>query len=96
MDATANSTYGFGRIQPTGYDGPVSENMGNNNPTYQVTENSPTGMTVGGIGVGHHSVGHSNPMFWFLILVLIFVGYIGLGFDFSVKNLFSTKTKVGH
>lgn len=95
MDSTASGVYGYGNILPTGYDGPVSENMGNSNPTYQVTDSAPSGATAGGVSYGHHSIGHTNPVFWVLVLALVVTGYIGLGFDFNIKNLFSTRTRVG-
>lgn len=95
MPMTAQEIYGFGVVQPTGYDGPVTENMGNHNPTYQVTDNQPTGMAIAGVASGHHALGHHNPLFWVLILALVVTGYIGLGFDFSVKRVGKLATKVG-
>lgn len=92
---TASEVYGYGAVQPTGWDGPVTENVGNHNPTYQVSDNSPNGMAVAGIGVGHSAYGHRNPLFWLLILALVVTGYVGLGFDFSIRNVGSEKLRVG-
>lgn len=32
-------------------------------------------------------LGHQNPLFWLLILLLIVTGYLTLGFDFGVKKI---------
>lgn len=39
--------------------------------------------------------GHSNPLFWVLILVLIITGYASLGFNVGIKKLFKGGVKVG-
>lgn len=50
--------------------------------------------TMPGAG-DHFSLHWNNPMFWFLILVLLFVGYVGFLFDFSVKKIGSVNLKGG-
>lgn len=39
--------------------------------------------------------GPNNPLFWILILFLIFTGYITAGFDVGFKKLFKVGGKVG-
>lgn len=39
--------------------------------------------------------GHSNPLFWVLILVLIITGYATLGFNVGIKKIFKGGLKVG-
>jgi hypothetical protein len=33
------------------------------------------------------AIGHHNPLFWFVILLLLFVGYVGFAFDVEVKRI---------
>lgn len=39
--------------------------------------------------------GHTNPLFWLLIIVLILTGYISAGFSVGFKKLGSFSAKVG-
>lgn len=39
--------------------------------------------------------GHSNPLFWVLILILIITGYATLGFNVGIKKIFKAGAKVG-
>lgn len=41
------------------------------------------------------SLGTQNPLFWLLILFLIFTGWIFGGFDFGVKRIGNVKVKAG-
>ncbi len=56
---------------------------------------SPTASAVGGPPLDHHALGHRNPMFWLLILVLLFVGYVGFLFDFQIKKIGAFSIKGG-
>ena len=57
-------------------------------PLSTIQRNEPNQQTSGVDGIGNHFVLHwNNPLFWLLILVLLFVGYIGFLFDFSVKRI---------
>ena len=50
---------------------------------------------VGG-GIGDHFALHwDNPIFWFLLLLVLFVGYVGFLFDFSVKRIGSINISGG-
>lgn len=39
--------------------------------------------------------GPQNPLFWILILVLIFTGYVTAGFNVGFKKIFSLGGKLG-
>lgn len=58
---------------------------------------APSGNMVGSqaIPMWHHAIGIHNPMFWLLLLVLLFVGYVGFLFDFSVKRIGKASLKGG-
>jgi hypothetical protein len=57
-------------------------------PTSSIQRNEPDQLSTSTTGVGNHFVLHwNNPLFWLLLLVLLFVGYVGFLFDFSVKRI---------
>ncbi len=39
--------------------------------------------------------GHNNPLFWLLILFLVFTGWMYFGGSFGIKRLGSVSAKVG-
>lgn len=39
--------------------------------------------------------GHSNPLFWVLVLVLVVTGYLTVGFDFGLKKIVKAGAKIG-
>ena len=39
--------------------------------------------------------GHSNPLFWVLILVLVITGYLTLGFNVGIKRVLKAGAKIG-
>jgi len=41
------------------------------------------------------SLGAGNPLFWLLILVLLFTGWIFGAFDFGIKRIGSVSVKAG-
>lgn len=41
------------------------------------------------------SLGHQNPLFWVLILVLLFTGYLYGGFNIGLKKIGNVKIKGG-
>jgi hypothetical protein len=41
------------------------------------------------------SIGHHNPLFWLLLLVLVWTGYVYGAFDVGFKKIGSTSIKVG-
>src|SRR2546423_9424721 len=78
LNATALAWYGY--VGDTA--GKLYEGNPSNSPYDHETANRPTGQTVSG-PITHNAIGHQNPLFWFLIVALLFVGYLGFGFDFK-------------
>lgn len=64
-------------------------------PTSAVDTQPNTGMSTNANAGDHLSLHWNNPLFWLLVLVLIFVGYVGFLFDFSVKRIGSINLKGG-
>lgn len=54
-----------------------------------------SGMSTNANAGDHFSLHWDNPLFWLLILFLLFVGYVGFLFDFSVKRIGSVNLKGG-
>lgn len=54
-----------------------------------------SGMSTNAAVGDHLSLHWDNPLFWALVLLLLFVGYIGFLFDFSVKRIGSVNLKGG-
>jgi hypothetical protein len=50
---------------------------------------------VPGMALPKLSLGHQNPLFWLLILFLLFTGYLYGGFDIGVKKIGNIKLKGG-
>ena len=84
MDQTAADAYGFISYTPAFPGGLAVANATN----------------IGSSGVPHEVLpkmgfGHSNPMFWVLILVLVITGYLTLGFNVGIKRVLKGGLKVG-
>jgi hypothetical protein len=58
-------------------------------------KSSAAGMSTNANAGDHATLHWNNPLFWFLLLLLIFVGYVGFLFDFSVKKIGSVNLKGG-
>lgn len=54
-----------------------------------------SGMSTNARAGDHLSLHWDNPLFWLLVLLLLFVGYVGFLFDFSVKRIGSVELKGG-
>jgi hypothetical protein len=64
-------------------------------PSSGVDVKEPSSMSTSTSAGDHVALHWNNPMFWFLILLLLFVGYVGFLFDFSVKKIGSINLKGG-
>lgn len=64
-------------------------------PTSAVDVKDTAGMSTNSNAGDHFALHWNNPIFWFLLLLLIFVGYVGFLFDFSVKRIGSVTLKGG-
>lgn len=85
---TAVGAYGFGSYTPATPGGlaiapPVTSFGG------------PTGDNVPGVALPNLPIHWDNPLFWLLILVLIWTGYIFGSFNVGVKKIASIGAKVG-
>lgn len=81
LDSTANSVYGFVHgLIPVGE--VQSETQSGNDGNFALL-----GPNL--------SFGPQNPLFWVLILALIFTGWVFGGFDFGVKKIGGVNVKVG-
>lgn len=89
----AQTVYGWGALR---HGDVPTENMGNSNPGpgMTVTHNVPTGFAVGNISTSHGAV-YNNPLFIVLVLMLVVTGYLGMGFDFHLKRVGKTSTRIG-
>ena len=63
-------------------------------PSTATDPSSPSSSTVGGDLLGHTAI-HSHPLFYLLIFVLLFVGYVGFLFDFQIKKIVDVKAGAG-
>ena len=54
-----------------------------------------SGMSTNAAAGNHLSLHWNNPLFWLLVFVLFFVGYVGFMFDFSVKRIGKAGLKLG-
>lgn len=64
-------------------------------PSSAVDTQPNTGMSTNASAGDHFSLHWNNPIFWFLLLLLLFVGYVGFLFDFSVKRIGSINVSGG-
>jgi hypothetical protein len=88
--ATALSTYGYRAIAGgVLFEGNAPIDVG---ATRQILgpggsgKTAPSGMEAGSPSFTR-ALGHHNPLFWFVILLLLFVGYVGFAFDVEVKRI---------
>ena len=83
--STASGAYGF-----TGYT-PVTPGGVAIMPetSVGVSGNIPSGV------LAKLPIGHQNPLFWLLLLALVWTGYVYGAFDIGFKKLGSTSIKVG-
>lgn len=103
MSAMADTAYGYNTAASYpggGYRDVMSQRVGENDvnriPTYTVADNrADPGATIPNLSLGHGSLGHTNPMFWVLIILLLVAGYIGFGFDLDIKRLADIKAGFG-
>lgn len=102
MTAMADTAYGYNTAMayPNTYKDVLSQRVGENDvnrvPTYSVADNqSDPESTIPNLSLGHGSIGHTNPLFWVLVVVLIVTGYIGFLFDFDFKKVGAVKIGVG-
>ena len=66
------------------------------NPVADIMAETTVGAgTDGGFAGGSLGIGTSNPLFWLLILALVFTGWIFGAFDFGVKRIGSVSVKAG-
>lgn len=82
---TASGAYGFGSWTPSVPGGMAIM------PETQVGESG----NVPGAVMGKLPLHTGNPLFWLLLLVLIWTGYIYGGFNFGVKKIFKGSVGVG-
>lgn len=84
MEQTAAGAYGFISYTPA-YPGGLAVA----NATAIMDQGMPAEVSLP-LGLGPQ-----NPLFWILILVLIFTGYITAGFNVGIKRLVSLGGKIG-
>lgn len=103
MSAMAESTYGYltATSYPNSYKDVMSQRVGENDvnriPTYTVSDSRPdSAATMPSLGLGHASIGHSNPLFWLLVIALLVTGYVGFVFDFDFKKLGEARIGLGN
>lgn len=87
---TAAGAYGFGAYSPATPGGlaiapPVTQ-LGGDHPM-----ETPPGIVLPDMFGGHID----HPLFWFLILVLVFTGYVFGSFDVGIKRVVRAGVKVG-
>jgi hypothetical protein len=75
VDLTASSSYGVQLAD-------ISQV-----PTSGVDVKDPSSMSTAANAGDYFSLHWNNPLFWLLVAVLLFVGYVGFLFDFSVKKI---------
>lgn len=83
MDQTAENAYGFQSYSPAYPGGLVVA------PQTDQSDGQPS------IALPKLSFGHTNPLFWLLIVLLIVIGYISGGFNVGVKKIGRLGIKVG-
>ena len=104
MSAMADSAYGYNTAASYpggGYRDVMSQRVGENDvnriPTYTVADNrADPSATIPNLSLGHGSMGHTNPMFWVLVILLLVTGYIGFGFDLDISKLADVKAGFGN
>lgn len=102
--AMADVAYGYSTIMsyPNTYKDVTKQQVGENDvnriPTYSVSNSGqPDNMaTMPNLGIGHGSIGHQNPLFWLLLILLVITGYIGFAFDFDFKKIGEAKVGFGN
>lgn len=84
MDQTAADAYGFISYTPA-YPGGLAvasaTDVGHNGAPHEVLPKM--------------GFGHSNPLFWVLVLILVITGYLTLGFNVGIKRVLKGGLKVG-
>lgn len=64
-------------------------------PVGSIMAETNVGVTGTPFDAGALGLGINNPLFWLLVLVLVFTGWIFGAFDFGVKNIGSVNLKAG-
>jgi len=83
---TASGAYGFGSWSPSVPGGVAVM------PETQIGSVADIpGQVLGKLGP--HPM--QNPLFWLLVLALIWTGYVYGGFNFGLKKIGSTRTRIG-
>lgn len=72
---------------------PGSQSLPNANGVDSSAGTSAVGGSFNSSGMSGHV---NNPFFWALILALLFIGYIGFGFDVNVKRVGEVAVKGGN
>lgn len=87
--ATAQATYGYGALNTPTSPGLAGPGPAKPNPLAALNVSSTEAHNW-------HSIGHSNPLFWLTALAVLFVIYLGFGFDTDFgANLGPLKAKLG-
>lgn len=87
MDQTAADAYGFQSYSPAYPGGLVV--------APQTTTGDTGGDPVPSISLPRLPLGHQNPLFWVLLILLIITGYVAGGFDVAIKKIGKVGVHVG-